>query len=150
MNDYLKIINVNNKIEVPQSVLESNQGEYLIYDKNIKQKKGNNINLNFTFYRREVSISNFGYSPKGICFAFIHLKEFLIIYNTSNNETIGVFSLPSEIIENLKDYIVLENRSFVKKMFSRLSFLDLNQKTNNIYPNEDMDYVIISSCKYYF
>jgi hypothetical protein len=119
-------------------------GEYLTYNKNIIQKKNNELNLKDTFFDIEYKYNNFGYSENGKLFAFIYKGEALVLLE--NKTPVCVFPLPNEIRDNIKDFVNFETRGFFKKLFSRLSFLKINHKTNNIYVS-NTNYLIVSSCK---
>ena len=142
--NYLKLTNFEeNKATTNLSVQKETIGQYLTYNKNILQKKNNELNLKDTYFDIEYKYNNFGYSENGKLFAFIYKGEALVLIE--NKTPICVFPLPNEIRENIKEFVNFETRDF-KKLFSRLSFLKINHKTNNIYVS-NTKYLMISSCK---
>lgn len=145
MNYYL---NIEKKIfkSISNSITDQ-RGEFQIYDNNIRQKSNNSVNLKFVFNKNDINFSNFGYSREGTIFAYIYLEKYLILYDFTSLRTLEIFELPNEIKSNIYEYIFLEKRNFIKKIFTRLSFLELNEMTNNIYLNEKATFIVISSCK---
>lgn len=141
MNDYFKIINIQNKCEFKSDLCN---GEFQIYDKNIKQKKLNSSSLTFIFNNKDISISNFGYSKDNSFMTYIY-QDCIAIYDLKILQTTYILELPQELKKNLHEYANQEKRNFVKKMFSRISFLDLNFKSNNLFINEKGNIVIVSS-----
>jgi hypothetical protein len=150
MKEYFKIIECTNKISNnPSNTFNSsNLGEYEIYNKNISQKKSNDLTLNIN-HDSQIKFTNFGYSPNGNYLACIckDKDNQLIIYDTLNKEIRLTVPIPQELKLILKEFIHEEKRGFIKKVFSKLSFLQLNQNTNTIFINNTGSIVTISSCK---
>jgi hypothetical protein len=140
-------LNIEKKIfkSIRNSITDQ-RGEFQIYDNNIRQKSNNSVNLKFVFNKNDINFSNFGYSREGTIFAYIYLEKYLILYDFTSLRTLEIFELPNEIKSNIYEYIFLEKRNFVMKIFTRLSFLELNEMTNNIYLNEKATFIVISSC----
>jgi hypothetical protein len=145
MNYYLNIQKKNCKSD--NNSITDQRGEFQIYDNNIRQKANNSVNLKFVFNKNDMYFSNFGYSRDGSTFAYIYSEKYLILYDFIELRTIEIFDLPDEIKNNIYDYVYEEKRNFIKKIFTRLSFLELNEMTNNIYLNENASFVVITSCK---
>jgi hypothetical protein len=148
MNYYLQINHKVNKLE--DGYVYDTKGEFQIYDNNIRQKAANKVNLKYVFNENEIYFSNFGYSREGNIFAYLYANKYLILYDFVNLRTIEMFELPEEVKNNIFDFVYEEKRSFIKKLFTRLSFLELNSYTNNIYMNEKGTFIVLSSCTKYF
>jgi hypothetical protein len=151
--NYLKVLTFDNQKELPRTLSEKLDkdkiGEYLTYMKSILQKKNNELVLKESYSYFDYKFNNFGFSDDGKLFAFIFNKESLVLINTTINKPICAFTLPQEIQNNIQDFVNLETRGFFKKLFSRLSFSKINQKTNNIFIS-DGKFLIISSRKIFF
>jgi hypothetical protein len=144
--NYLKLTDIANNTALPDLEKIDSIGQYLTYEKNILQKKNNELALRENIYGVEYRFNNFGYSDDGKLFAFIYKNETLVLLNNSSKTPVCVFPLPMEIKESIKEYINFETRGFLGKLFSHLSFLKINHRTNNIYIHSKK-YIIVSSCK---
>ena len=107
--------------------------DYIIYSYNIKQKQQNNLKINLL--ELKYNFINFGYNNNILCFIYENNKNFnLVVFDMNKIEKIKDINLNDYInINNYKDFIFLDNRIFIKKIFGNLSFLKLNQNTNSIF-----------------
>lgn len=122
------------------------KGEEEIYSQNIKQKKDNSSVLRFTINNKHYTFTNFGYDQTGDTIIFLILNtNSILIYNWKSNKLIGIFALPTSFIIHSDLFNYNEQRCFIKKYFTHLSFLKLNQNTNTLFVNEENNIAVISS-----
>ena len=114
-------------------------GENLNYKKNIEQKLNNTITLPFIFNNKKNTYSNFSYNRDGSKLAILIKNEErtnfeLLLYIPSSYEVKYEQKLNNIIIKyNFHDFLLIDERNILYKIFGNLSFLRLNQDTNNIY-----------------
>ena len=114
-------------------------GENLNYKKNIEQKLNNTITLPFIFNNKKNTYSNFSYNKDGSKLAILIKNEErtnfeLLLYIPSSYEVKYEQKLNNIITKyNFHDFLLIDERNILYKIFGNLSFLRLNQDTNNIY-----------------
>lgn len=124
--------------------------EYLIYHKNIEQKLSNKISFPFVLNKSKYTYNNFSYNKKGDLLAILLKNDKntdfkFLIYNPSKYQIILQVDLNNYITkENFNDFIIKDERNIFFKIFGNLSFLRLNQNTNNIYFLTD-SYILLTS-----
>ena len=114
-------------------------GEYLNYQKNLEQKLNNTITLPFVFNNKKNTYSNFAYSKDGSKLAIIIKNDNrtnfeLLLYIPNIYEVEYAQKLNAFITkQNYHQFLLHDERNILYKLFGNLSFLRLNQDTNNIY-----------------
>jgi len=142
MIKYLKILNKDNESSEFNFVKD---GEFKIYNDNIRQKKTNNLEIKLSLSQIEINYSNFGYSNDGNILCLISSETFLILYDLIKFEITGIFKLFEDFDNDKENFIASEKRNFIKKIMTKLTFFQLNQKTNNININNEGNSIIICS-----
>ena len=114
-------------------------GEYLNYQKNLEQKLNNTITLPFVFNNKKNTYSNFSYCKDGSKLAIIIKNDErtnfeLLLYIPNSYEVEYAQKLNKVITKNnYHQFLLHDERNILYKLFGNLSFLRLNQDTNNIY-----------------
>ena len=114
-------------------------GEYLNYQKNLEQKLNNTITLPFVFNNKKNTYSNFSYCKDGSKLAIIIKNDNrtnfeLLLYIPNIYEVEYAQKLNAYITkQNYHQFLLHDERNILYKLFGNLSFLRLNQDTNNIY-----------------
>ena len=114
-------------------------GEYLNYQKNLEQKLNNTITLPFVFNNKKNTYSNFSYCKDGSKLAIIIKNDErtnfeLLLYIPNIYEVKYAQKLNAFITkQNYHQFLLHDERNILYKLFGNLSFLRLNQDTNNIY-----------------
>jgi len=152
---FLKIENIKTNYEGKLPFIsQSEKGEFEIYDNFIKQKKNNKKGLSLKAYlsniNKELGFTNFGFSTDGNIMAFIYNKQYLVVFDKLLNSIKYLINLPEKIFNNIEDYISEDKRGFLKKIFSRIGFNEIIDKTNNLFISESGNKVLIASSKNIF
>ena len=124
-----------NNIEIRR--IKPHRSDYKIYLMNIEQKKSNNLSLNIQHNNKRYDFNNFGLDSEGNNLVFLKkIKSKFVnlgIYNYKEDKLLSLIQIEYINESNIKEYIFEDERFFLKKIFTNLSFLNLNRNTNNIF-----------------
>ena len=135
---FIETLNFSKKENNIEFKIKSHTSEYQIYLMNIEQKKENNLTLKVNdLNKKQYNFNNFGIDSEGKILLFLNKTKnkaiYLGIFDYQENKLVKYIPIQFINNNNYNDYIFEDKRFFVKKLFTHLSFLHLNNNTNNIF-----------------